>query len=103
MKKKHREITVEGVKYTWTVRDKSIVTIFKDKKVIYEDCACNGEEITPAIIRAAIFVYLDKPKLVGIIHMLTRYESNYRHIEWFQEQNAKYLNILYSITDANTI
>jgi len=37
MKKKHRDITVEGVKYAWTIYGngkEKYVSIWKDKKVI---------------------------------------------------------------------
>jgi hypothetical protein len=34
MKKKYRDITVDGVKYAWMVSNGDTLTIWKDKKVI---------------------------------------------------------------------
>jgi len=55
MKKKHRDITVDGVKYAWTIKNDcdgyggNCVSIWKDKKVIHEDII-SGIDITPKTI-----------------------------------------------------
>ena len=55
MKKKFREITVDGVKYGWTVyfneEGPNIVTIWLNKKPLYASLSSGYEEITPKLIR----------------------------------------------------
>ena len=54
MKKKHRDITVEGVKYAWTVTTNeyyNLVKICHNKKVVHEEKSPN-----PALIIAPGFV-----------------------------------------------
>lgn len=60
MKKKYRDITVGGQKYTWGVRNPNCdgdggiqFRIWKDKKVVYEGYESSGygdPEITPGYI-----------------------------------------------------
>jgi hypothetical protein len=53
MKKKHRDIVVNGKPYAWLVRGCCTLVIFKDKKVIYEQ---RREEysITPELVDSII-------------------------------------------------
>ena len=55
MKKKFREITVDGVKYGWTVyfneEGPNIVTIWLNKKPLYEGLNCGFMDVTPKLIR----------------------------------------------------
>ena len=55
MKKKFREITVDGVKYGWTVYvgedSPNTVTIWLNKKPLYESVNCGYMDITPKLIR----------------------------------------------------
>jgi len=60
MKKKHRDITVEGVKYAWTVNSDNHyyhnVKIWLDKKVIYE-VKVDDDVITPKMVKDIINSY----------------------------------------------
>ena len=52
MKKKHRRIVVDGVEYAWTLNEddgSNFVTIWKDKKPIYENYEFEGD-VTPKMI-----------------------------------------------------
>ena len=60
MKKKFREITVDGVKYGWTVNggggcdcedNYKLVTIWLNKKPLYESLHTDDNEVTPKSIR----------------------------------------------------
>jgi uroporphyrinogen-III decarboxylase len=53
MKKKYRDITVDGVKYAWMVSNGDTLTIWKDKKVIgnIDVTHCT---VTPKIVAEAI-------------------------------------------------
>ena len=53
MKKKHRDIVVDGVKYGWTV-DWSKLKIWKDKKVIATHDIPERHDITPSIVAGLI-------------------------------------------------
>lgn len=59
MKKKHRDITVDGVQYGWTVKDNvdgdggHMLVIWKDKKIIHEKFMC-GLTITPGLVKRVI-------------------------------------------------
>lgn len=60
MKKKHRDITVEGKKYAWTVKDdvdgdgSNELKIWFDKKVVYETLIPGHVIITPKMIQKKI-------------------------------------------------
>lgn len=54
MKKKHRDITVDGVQYGWTVDYRTRLKIWKDKKVIAEHNISELHDITPSIVAALI-------------------------------------------------
>lgn len=59
MKKKHREITVNGISYAWSVRavdhedGSSLVILWKDKKEIGK-VSLKEEDITPSQIEKII-------------------------------------------------
>lgn len=54
MKKKHRDITVNGVKYGW-ISGCGWLTIYKDKKVIWSNVKMITESsITPSFVRGII-------------------------------------------------
>lgn len=56
MKKKHRNITVGGVQYAWTIYGggkEHDITIWKDKKELFTTTVRVGE-ITPSLIRELI-------------------------------------------------
>lgn len=57
MKKKFREITVDGVDYAWKVNvtdDGKYIKIWKDKKVIYEEMVNSEIDITPQTIKELV-------------------------------------------------
>ena len=86
MKKKHRDITVDGVKYAWIARSNGYITIWKDKKIFYEDCSYNDYmSITPLIIKKAILIHCHNPKLRDVINMLTEIEYKTQEIKIFKE------------------
>lgn len=54
MKKKHRDITVDGVKYGW-IGGCGWLTIYKDKKPIWSNIKMFAESrITPSFVRGII-------------------------------------------------
>ena len=53
MKKKFKEIIIDGQKYGWIVKSDNILRIYKDKKIIYEKEVVG--EITTKIISDIIF------------------------------------------------
>ena len=54
MKKKFKEIVIDGKKYGWIVKsDGNILRIYEDKKIIYEKAIV--EEITTKVISDIIF------------------------------------------------
>jgi len=64
MKKKYRDITVNGVKYAWSYNDrsgyghtvKSFVTIWKNKKMIMQN-DIEHHKVTPKIVSDMIETY----------------------------------------------
>jgi len=57
MKKKHREITVNGVEYAWTLKEGdeyNKINIWRDKKVIHEELLAAYQEVGPRIIKEMI-------------------------------------------------
>jgi len=57
MKKKHRDITVDGVEYAWTVSSGlygKVVSIWLNKKVIHKFETCRKYSITPKDVQEAI-------------------------------------------------
>jgi hypothetical protein len=63
MKKKFREIVVDGITYGWTVKEDcgcdsndKYIKIWLDKKVIYESTVNGDMEITPKMIREWILI-----------------------------------------------
>jgi len=57
MKKKHRDITVKGVKYAWTIKDDceySNVKIWQNKKVIHEELVPAHLIVAPGFIKEVI-------------------------------------------------
>jgi hypothetical protein len=57
VKKKHRDIVVEGVTYGW-IPGNGMATIYKDKKVWFEFHNMESNEIIPSMIAGAIKVQL---------------------------------------------
>jgi len=56
MKKKHRDITVDGVKYAWTIYGSGKehgVTIWKDKKILFTETVRLGS-VTPKDVEGII-------------------------------------------------
>lgn len=97
MKKKYRDIEVDGVQYAWIARENGSVTIWKDKKPIYEDIVFAGSvPVVPPMIATVITMLQKNPKVpqskrgqtsTGLIHTLT--EAAY------YEQEAKDLHKRY--------
>jgi len=58
MKKKFRDITVDGVEYAWLIFGHYGLRIFKDKKVIFEETNLYGSTITPKVIETIIREFL---------------------------------------------
>jgi len=54
MKKKHRDITVDGKQYGWTVNYGQHLKIWEDKKIIAEYDIPNFHDITPKIVAELI-------------------------------------------------
>ena len=55
MKKKHRDIVVDGIQYGWMVDGCNHVRIWKDKKVIAEyDIEYQHDSVTPGMIAGLI-------------------------------------------------
>ena len=54
MKKKHRDIVVDGLKYGWTVDGSQHVKIWYDKKVIAEYDVPYVYDVTPSIVAGLI-------------------------------------------------
>ena len=55
MKKKHRDIVVDGVKYGWMIDGYNHVKIWKDKKVMAEyDIEYHHDSITPSMVAGLI-------------------------------------------------
>jgi len=60
MKKKHRDITVDGVKYAWTIYGggkEHDVTIWKDKKELFTKTDIRVGSVTPKLISELIKEY----------------------------------------------
>lgn len=72
MKKKHRDIEVDGVQYAWIARENGTVTIWKDKKPICEDTVYAGDvAVIPPMVKHAIRILHKHPDQKGIIHLMT--------------------------------
>jgi hypothetical protein len=72
MKKKHRDIKVNDVDYTWIARENNSVTIWKGKKIFCEGISYGGDGVTPKTIASAIKIVLEHPDLAdSVIHDLT--------------------------------
>ena len=65
MKKKHRDITVGGIKYAWTIHNNcdgdggNCVKIWKDKKILIDELIRGDIDITPKFISEIIKVYVN--------------------------------------------
>lgn len=64
MKKKHRDITVNGKKYAWAFTHPDadgdghgIIKIWKNREVIYDELHETMEPVTPKMIRQLIVEY----------------------------------------------
>lgn len=58
MKKKFRELNLDGHKYGWIVKDDddgNSLRIYKDKKIIYDEVISGDIDITPKIVADIIF------------------------------------------------
>jgi hypothetical protein len=56
MKKKHRDITVDGVKYGWTVTYDTL-SIWKDKKIILTEDVTHCT-VTPGVVADIIKIWV---------------------------------------------
>jgi len=66
MKKKHRDIVVDGVQYGWTVESYYRLKIWKNKKVIAEYCiAEHHDAVTPKFVAALIKDPVDALKWIN--------------------------------------
>jgi hypothetical protein len=60
MKKKHRNIIVDGKEFAWTIKDdvdgdgSNDLKIWFNKKVVYETCIPGHISITPSMIKKKI-------------------------------------------------
>lgn len=59
MKKKHRDITVDGVKYAWMVKGYDTVRIFKTKNDFVDFTIENDRTVTPKMVAALIIDPVD--------------------------------------------
>lgn len=72
MKKKHRDISVNGVAYTWIAREDGTVTIWHNKKVLCNGTTYGSAVVTPKTITDAIEIVLETPALAdSVIYDLT--------------------------------
>lgn len=81
MKKKYRTITVDVVKYGWTIsqtEDNNILKIWLNKKPIYEKIIESEEQITPNLVYY-IIKNLDRIKFnENIYNIVYKYQTKYK-------------------------
>lgn len=82
MKKKYRTITVENIKYGWTVtinEDTTVLKIWLNKKPIYEKEIESKEQITPNLVYY-IIKNIDRIKFnENIYNIVYNYQTKYKH------------------------
>ena len=67
MKKKYRDIVVEGVKYGWILRDNNILEIWRNKKIIVKyTLPSHVDQITPRIVAHFISDPIEAALLVSV-------------------------------------